>query len=98
MRIARNIHAAETALDEALLRQSQLLSTLVEARGTTGVAPFTGQEALMRLAKLLQSMLSAGGDLARVHGRLQDIGREYMGDDGTDTPNNAMAEAGALAA
>lgn len=98
LRIARTIHAAEAALDEALLKQSQLLSTLVEARQGTGVAPFTGQESLMRVAKMLQSMLSTGGDLARVHGRLQDIGHELMADDGSTTPTQGMAEAASLAA
>ncbi|MDE2563197.1 MAG: hypothetical protein KGL48_13225 [Sphingomonadales bacterium] len=93
LRIARNLYEAEAALDDALRRQSQLMTTLVEARRGTGVAPFTGQEALMRLAKLQQSMLSAGGDLARVHCRLQDVGRELMGDAGGTTPTAVLAAA-----
>lgn len=93
LRIARNLYEAEAALDEALMRQSQLMTSIVAARRETGVAPFTAQGALMRLAKLQQSMLSAGGDLARVHGRLQDVGHELMGDSGTDTPNGVLTEA-----
>lgn len=92
MRVARNLYAAEAALDEALMRQSELLTSIVEVRLGANIAPFTGQEALMRLAKLQQSMLSAGGDLARVHGRLQDIGRELCGDTGDPTPPSALAE------
>lgn len=76
MRIARDLREAEAALDEALLKQASLLATMVTARRETGSAPFTGQEALMRLARSQQTLLSAGGDLARVHGKLLDVQRE----------------------
>ena len=79
LRITRDLHDAEAALDEALIRQAQLLTTLVSARRETGVAPFVGQEALMRLVKSQQSMLDAGGELARVHGRLNQIAVEHNG-------------------
>lgn len=78
-RISRDLHDAEAALDEALLRQSQLLSTMVNARRETGTAPFKGQDALMRLVRSQQAMLNAGGELARVHGRLSDIAVEMVG-------------------
>ena len=76
MRIARDISAAEKALDEALIRHSSLFTTMVSARRETGSAPFTGQEALLRLAKAQQALLEAGGNLARVHGSLLDVQRE----------------------
>lgn len=79
MRIARDITGAETALNEALLKQAELFTTMVTARQETGVSPFTGQDALMRLAKSQQALLTAGGDLARVHGRLLDINHEVTG-------------------
>lgn len=79
LRITREIQDAELALNEALLRQSSLFTTLVAARRDTGAAAFTGQDALLRLAKSQQSLLSAGGDLARVHSRLLEINRETMG-------------------
>lgn len=79
LRIARDLHQAEAALDEALVRQAQLLSTMVGARRDTGVAPFLGQEALMRLVKTQQATLDAGGELARVHGRLSTIAVETCG-------------------
>jgi hypothetical protein len=81
LRIAREIQEAEVALDEALLRQSSLFSTLVSARRETGVDAFTGHDALLRLAKSQQSLLDAGSNLARVHGRLLEIGREVGGFD-----------------
>jgi len=92
LRIARDLHEAEAALDEALIRQARLLSTMVSARRETGVGPFVGQDALMRLVKSQQSMLDAGGELARVHGRLSDISVEHNG--GNDTcPTSAELEA-----
>ena len=79
LRIARDLHQAEAALDEALMRQAQLLQTMVGARRGTGVGPFVGQEALMRLVRSQQAMLDAGGELARVHGRLSSIAVETGG-------------------
>lgn len=76
MRIVRDLREAEAALDEALLKQASLLSTMVTARRETGSEPFVGQEALMRLTKSQQTLLSAGGELARVHGQLLDVQRE----------------------
>ena len=81
MRLARDIRDAEYALDEALLRQSALFQSMVTARRETGSDPFTGHEALLRLAKSQQSLLAAGGDLARVHGQLLDVQREKGGAD-----------------
>jgi hypothetical protein len=82
LRIARDISEAEKALDEALIRQSSLFTTMVAARRETGSNPFVGHEALLRLAKSQQALLEAGGNLARVHGSLLDVQREMgAGDD-----------------
>ncbi|MDF1835692.1 MAG: hypothetical protein P1U62_12540 [Alteraurantiacibacter sp. bin_em_oilr2.035] len=79
MRIVRELREAEKALDDALLRQSSLLSAMVQARKDTGAAPFTGQEALMRLSKSHQTLVSAGGDLARVHSNLLSVQQDVLG-------------------
>ena len=82
LRIARDINEAERALDEALIRQSSLFTTMVSARRETGADPFVGHEALLRLAKSQQALLEAGGNLARVHGSLLDVQREMgVGDE-----------------
>lgn len=81
MRVSRDIREAERALDEALLRHSALFASMVSARRETDLEPFTGHEALLRLAKSQQALLDAGGDLARVHGQLLDIQREKSGVD-----------------
>ena len=101
-RITRDLRDAEAALDEALLTQARLLSTMVHARRETGVAPFTGQDAMIRLVRSQQAMLNAGGELARVHGRLSDIAEEMtIGTDPCPTPAfglDAEAPAEAIAA
>ncbi|GHC94117.1 hypothetical protein [Novosphingobium pokkalii] len=79
MRVTRDLHDAEAALDEALIRQANLLSSMVTARREAGLPPFLGQDALMRLLKSQQAMVDAGGELARVHGRLSTIAVETMG-------------------
>ena len=82
LRIARDIRQAEDALNEALLRHSSLFTSMVTARRETDTSPFVGHEALLRLARSQQSLLEAGGDLARVHGSLLDVQREMgVGDD-----------------
>lgn len=81
MRLARDIRDAEVALDEALLRQANLMSSMVSARRETGVDPFTGHEALLRLARSQQSLLESSGDLARVHGQLLGVQKELCGVD-----------------
>ena len=76
MRIEREVREAEEALNEALLCQSQLFTSMLAARRDIAAPVMTGQDALMRLSKSQQSLLSAGGDMARVHGRLAEIGAE----------------------
>lgn len=90
MRIAREMREAEKALDDALVRQSSLLTAMVTARRETGVAPFTGQGALMRLVRSQQTLLSASGDIARVHGELLKVQESVTGFDKCP-PNEPMA-------
>ena len=78
LRISRELREAELAVDEALLKQSALLSTLIKARQDTGVDPFTGHDALLRLSKSQLTLLSAGGELARVHSSLLRVQKEHM--------------------
>ncbi len=87
LRISRELREAELAVDEALLKQSALLSTLIRARQDTGADPFTGHEALLRLSKSQLTLLSAGGELARVHSSLLKIQQDVLGYEGC--PKNA---------
>lgn len=93
-RIARELIEAEQAVDEALIKQSQLFTSLVTARRDLGMANTYGQDALLRLAKSQQSLLSAGGDLARVHGRMLAIGTEVKADMVSDCPAGGSTTTG----
>jgi len=90
VRIAREINEAEDALNVALLKQSELFSTLLRARRDTAQKASDGQDALLRLSRSQQALLNAGGDLARVHGRLLEINRE-MGGAASDCPDDWKA-------
>jgi hypothetical protein len=79
LRIARDLQEAEAALDDALLRQTELMGTMIDTRRATKSDPFLGQSALLRLAKSQQTLISAGGDLARVHGQMSEIQKEQAG-------------------
>jgi hypothetical protein len=92
LRVARDLQDAEAALDEALIRQARLLATMVDVRRETGLAPFTGQDALMRLVKSQQAMVDAGGELARVHGRLSAIAVETAGGNDGCPPKAVLAD------
>lgn len=76
MRISTSLREAEEALDQALLKQAELMSAMVTARMATDEKAFTGQEQLMRLVKAQQSITASANDLARVHGGMLEIGRE----------------------
>jgi hypothetical protein len=94
MRITRDLRQAEDSLDDALLKQAKLLTTLITARRETGTESFVGQIELMRLVKSQQTLLSAAGDLARVHGGLKEIGRERAGIVHDCPPNKPMGVTG----
>lgn len=81
MRIVRELRAAEEALDIALLRQSSLLATMLEARRETQSGPFVGQEALLRLTRSHQTLVNAGNDLARVHQNLLKVQDDVLGEE-----------------
>jgi hypothetical protein len=92
MRITRDLHDAEGALDEALIRQARLFATMVSARRESGAAPFMGQDALLRLAKSQQSMLTAGGRRPRPRPSQRDCGGDDGGNDGCPPVNASLDE------
>lgn len=94
LRISRELRDAELAIDEALLKQSALLSTLIKARQDTGASPFTGHDALLRLSKSQLTLLSAGGELARVHSSLSRVQLDILGYEGC--PENMPMHVGHL--
>jgi hypothetical protein len=74
--IGKAVPETESAIDHAILAIANLTSTLVSARLETGVAPSTGQSALVRLAKAQCNLVSVSSDMLRVHGELRKVQRE----------------------
>jgi hypothetical protein len=75
-RIGRQLGDAERAADQAILKASELMATLVQTRSVADVAPHTGQKALIRLARAQQLFVDASSDIFRVHDEMSQIGRE----------------------
>ncbi|MGF7153346.1 hypothetical protein [Novosphingobium gossypii] len=75
-RIARQLPEAELSLDSALLASARLMESMLLARQADGVQVFTGQTALMRLAKAQRTLIESQNDMIRVHEELRGIGRE----------------------
>ncbi|MET0251476.1 MAG: hypothetical protein ABW203_04780 [Novosphingobium sp.] len=88
VRLSREVPAAERALDEALLRLSELMQTLVIARRDTGVPGHAGQKALVRLVQSQHDLISASSNMLRTHDELATLGRELCGPDENYCPNS----------
>jgi hypothetical protein len=93
-RITRELREAEQAVDDALIKQAQLFTSLIAARRDLGMATSYGHETLLRLTKTQESLLSAGGDLARVHGNMIKIGQNVTGDVASDCPEGRPTQPG----
>lgn len=76
-RIARELHASESALCDALAAASALMHTAILAdREFSEVSALKSQAALLHLNKMLSGLIEARGEAMRVHSQLLDIGRE----------------------
>lgn len=75
-RISRQLPEAELSLDSALLASARLMESMLLARQVDGISTFTGQDALLRLARSQRSLIESQNDMIRVHRALLDAGRE----------------------
>ena len=93
-RISRQLPDAELSLDAALLASTRLMESMLLARQSDGVETFTGQAALLRLARSQRSLIESQNDMIRVHRELLDTGREVkaIDDDPGSCPNQASLE------
>ncbi|MCJ2182044.1 hypothetical protein MTR62_04905 [Novosphingobium sp. 1949] len=94
-RIARNLPEAEQSLDAALLASTRLMESMLLARQAEGLAVYTGQSALLRLARTQRTLLTGQSDMLRVHRELLGIGREVKAIDDEDgtCPSEAVRDA-----
>lgn len=94
-RISRQLPEAELSLDAALLASTRLMESMLLARGADGLQAFTGQTALLRLARAQRTLIESQNDMIRVHHALVDVGRETkaIGDDKGNCPTHGEATA-----
>lgn len=94
-RISRQLPEAELSLDSALLASARLMESMILARQADGVQVFTGQTALMRLAKAQRTLIESQNDMLRVHQELRGIGHEVkaIGDDEGTCPTEPEGHA-----
>ncbi|WP_237449658.1 hypothetical protein [Novosphingobium silvae] len=67
------------------------MESMLLARRADGVEMFTGQTALMRLAKAQRTLIESQNDMMRVHEELRGIGQDVkaLGDEPGSCPNAA---------
>lgn len=75
-RIVRDLTNSEIEIDQALVSSASLLATMAQARLDTDAPLATGQVAITRLIRSLNSLSSARADLVRVHAELLKVGQE----------------------
>ncbi|MFN3537365.1 MAG: hypothetical protein ACK4Y4_07975 [Brevundimonas sp.] len=73
--LSRKIHAAEAAMDHALIEIAALTAALPEARMRAGVSGVTGQAAFDDLAASLSSLTQARARLGGAHRTLAALAR-----------------------
>jgi hypothetical protein len=76
-RIARELHASEAMIGDALVSAAALLHSAALADRDLCEAPVRkSQSALIHLNKMLAGLIEARGEAMRAHSQLRDIGRE----------------------
>lgn len=96
-RIRRDLHAAESAIDGAVIAAARLMQTMVGARQGGEFEVHSGQRELIRLAAVTSHLLSGSTDLFRVHDGLSDLARERgFGDESGLTRVSGLIEAGTM--
>jgi hypothetical protein len=92
-RLSRQVPEAEAAIDDAMLKLTDVIATSIGARRDTGIRETVGQAALARLHKCLGAMISVQGDLLRAHGQMARIGVETGIMDEPNCPDRPGASA-----
>lgn len=92
-RIARQMNASETVLDEALVEVSGLLHSAALAQKEFRTAPARRvQSTLSHLGKTVNCLVEARGEMVRAHGQLLDIAREMGATERPECPDYLIAE------
>lgn len=78
-RIRNQLHAAEAASDASLLANLDLMRSIVTSRQVESApTPYIGQQALIRLSRVIQGNVSTANDIFRAHEELHRIARQEL--------------------
>lgn len=87
-RIARQVNASESSLDEALVQVSALLNSATIAQQAFPDAPAARvQSSLLHLVKTMTCLVEARGEMVRTHGQLLDLAREMGATERPECPD-----------
>ena len=78
LRIARDLQELEDKLIAAQAAAASLAASCAHARCEVGAGLTLGFEPLLRLGRVQEALLKAGGETARVHSGLLEVAREVM--------------------
>lgn len=98
LRIERDLKHLEDTIDAAIAAQCALGATLATARIDTSAPAVSGHVAMMRLAKVGQSLVNARTDVIRAHEDLYKVGTERGDIQGAPKPGGALERFDAAAA
>ena len=91
LRIANDLHQFEALLAETIALASKLSATMTGARAELQVAPALGHKTLLYFARVQTALLTANGNIARVHESLRgdaaEVGILYE-----DTPKTGILQ------
>lgn len=72
IRIAADLEQAEALANECLRAHALLMTSMMNLRLETGVAPYEGQIAVSRVQTAMNKIVEAQGDLAKAHKSMRE--------------------------
>lgn len=78
-RLAAQMSATEDAVSAALIEALSLMNTAALAQRDVAADPVQTQTALLRMNKLVESLIAAQSEAMRTHGQLSDVSKIVNG-------------------
>jgi hypothetical protein len=75
------VHAAEVAMEDAVVALANLMAGTVARRRQAGIMPAAAQPTVLLLHRALSQAIEGGNTMLRVHGKLEDQYRTLASDD-----------------
>lgn len=75
------VHAAEVAMEDAVIALANLMAGAVARRREAGIKPAAAQPTVLLLHRALTQTIEGGNTVLRVHGKLEEQYRALASDD-----------------